>query len=902
MKTLYLVDGSAYFFRAYFALPPMSNSKGQPTNAIFGFSSMLNKLIKEKKPEYFAIIFDTKEKTFRDELYKDYKANRKEMPDDLSQQIPFIRKVVDALNILSIEKSGYEADDLIAAIVHQFKSAKKEKDLKIIIVSSDKDLMQLVTKDVVLYDPAHIKGPKTYDESGVLEKFGVNPVQVRDLLALMGDSSDNVPGVPGVGPKTATDLIKKYGSLENVLAHIDEITKPALKNNLIQHRSDAELSLKLVTLEIDVGEQYSMDQFNYNGPDNDKVVDLFRELEFSRLLKDLDIKRSVEKANDSDVGRKGYTSIVDLKTWGEWVEKINQIKSVAVDTETNSLDAINAKLVGVSLALKIDGKYEAAYMPLRHDKAVVPTQLDISTIKKELKEILETEKIKKVAQNIKYDYLVFKGEGITVKGVEDDTMLISYCLNPSAQHNLDAMTLKYLNHQNISFQEVVGKGASQVTFDKIPLEKATPYAAEDAEVTLRISEILKEEISKDKDLENLYKEIELPLASLLAEMELRGVKINRPYLKKLDVEFTKECGEIEKEIYKLAKEEFNINSSQQLQTILFEKLALPPVKRTKSGYSTDSEVLETLAPIHPLPNLIVQYRERTKLKSTYVDALLALSDSKDRVHTSYNQTVAATGRLSSSNPNIQNIPIRSELGKKIRSAFITEPGWVLIGADYNQVELRILAHIADDKELIKAFKNKHDIHTATAGEIFGVTYDKVTEEQRRQAKTMNFGIIYGISPFGLSKQLSISQEKAKAYIDKYFEKYSAVKRFMDETILKAKENGYVTTLFGRRRYLPDLNSKNHAVRSFAERMAINSPIQGTAADIIKVAMLKVADRITSEKLDAHLILQVHDELVIEAPTNETESVTNILKEEMGSVLKIEVPLEVSINVGKNWGE
>lgn len=899
MDKLFLVDGSAYFFRAYYALPPLSTSKGEPTNAIFGFSSMLHKLIREKKPKYLAIVFDSKEATFRDEIYEDYKANRKEMPDDLAAQIPYIKRVVEAFKIPVVEKPRFEADDLIASIVHQL---AKEKDLEIVVVSSDKDLMQLVNPKVVLYDPAHIKGPKTYDKDAVKEKFGVDPQQVRDLLALMGDSSDNIPGVPGVGPKTAAELINRYSSVENLYSHLGEIKKPALKKNLEDYRGDAELSLKLVTLERDVGEGFKLAKFLYAGPDNDMVVDLFRELEFNRLLKDLEVKRSAAKSESSDVKRGDYTSITDTKMLAEWVKKIEGCERFAVDTETDSVNPVKARLVGVSIALKVGSQIEAAYMPLRHKSDVVPKQVPVEEGVRLLKRVLENGKIKKVAQNIKFDYLVFKGDGITVRGIDDDTMLISYCLNPSSQHNLDALTLYYLNHQNISFHEVVGKGASQITFDMVPLERATPYAAEDADVTLRLSEVLGSELSKDPELERLYRDIELPLAPLLAEMELRGVKIDRTYLKRLQQELGGEVEKYQEKIEELVGEKVNVNSNQQLQTILFDKLGLPSVKRTKSGYSTDSEVLETLAPLHPLPRLIIQYREVSKLKSTYVDSLLKLADEHDRVHTSYNQTIAATGRLSSSNPNLQNIPIRTELGKKIRQAFITEPGWCLLSADYNQVELRLLAHIANDKELIKAFKNNHDIHTSTAAEIFGVGYDKVTEEQRREAKAMNFGIIYGISPFGLSRQLSISQDKAKQYIDRYFERYSAVKEYIEAAVKSAGENGFVKTMFGRRRYLPELHSKNPAVRSFAERIAINSPIQGTAADIIKAAMLKIVERFSRDGLKARLILQVHDELIAEVPKEEIERVKSIIQDEMSGVMKLSVPLNVSIGVGKSWAD
>lgn len=543
---------------------------------------------------------------------------------------------------------------------------------------------------------------------------------------------------------------------------------------------------------------------------------------------------------------------------------------------------------------------EAAYIPLRHDKDVVKEQVPFEEGMGLLKSIIEDTYIKKVGQHLKYDYTILKREGITIGGVEDDTMLISYCLNPSSQHNLDAMALTHLDHQNISFQEVAGKGASKKTFNQIPLETATPYAAEDAEVTLRIADHLLVELKENKKLEQLYREIELPLIQVLAEMEIRGCKVNRDQLKKFQKEFGEELEALKKKIYKEAGEEFNINSNKQLQQILFEKLGLPPVKRTKSGYSTDSEVLSVLAPQHPIPNLILQYRELSKLKSTYVDALLQLADENDRVHTSYNQSVAATGRLSSSSPNLQNIPIRTELGKKIRELFITENGWSLVAADYGQIELRILADISGDKKLKEAFQKGIDIHTMTAAQVFGVEPIEVNEEMRRQAKAINFGIIYGISPFGLSKQLEISQKKAKDYIDAYFEKYSGVKKFIENVISDAKKNGFVTTLMGRIRYLPDLHSRNPAVRNFAERTAMNSPIQGTAADFIKIAMLKVADRIEKEKLKAHLILQVHDELIIEAPDDEIEMVKSILQREMESVAKLSVPLEVSIGIGKNW--
>ncbi|MFC2074894.1 DNA polymerase I [Bdellovibrionota bacterium] len=897
MKKLFLVDGSAYFFRAYYALPPMSTSKGLPSSAIYGFANMLLKLIKDHSPEYLAMVFDSKEPTFREEIFSDYKANRGEMPDELSEQIPYIKKVVDAFQVSTVEKAGFEADDLIAALVDQL----KEKDLEIVIVSSDKDLMQLVDPSVIMYDPMP-KKEKYYDVKAVEEKWGVPPEKVADILALMGDSSDNIPGVPGVGPKTATKLINEHGSLKGLLSNLSKIKKESLRKKLTENVEQAELSYKLVTLETDVGENFKLTDFNYPGVDNDQVVELFRELEFSRLLKGLDIKRSEEKAKESVVQHKDYVSIMDEKTLDQWISNLERAGRFAVDTETDALDPLEAKLVGISFAFEDKKGIQAAYLPLRHDSSVVPNQLDLKKTLEKLKPLLESEKTKKICQHLKYDYLIFKNEGITLKGLEDDTMLISYCLNPSSQHGLDSMALRYLDHQNISYEEVAGKGKSQVTFDKVPLDKATPYAAEDAEVTLRLSQILSEELSENAKLEELYRNIELPLAALLAEMEECGFKVDVPFLTGLQKEFEDNLSSIEKKIYREAGEEFNINSNKQLQTILFDKLGLPFVKRTKSGFSTDSEVLNILAQQHALAELLLQYRELSKLKSTYIDSLIELADENSRVHTSYNQVVTATGRLSSSSPNLQNIPIRTEMGIRLREAFITEPGWSLISADYSQVELRILAHLSHDKELIKAFQEGVDIHTSTAAQVFGVTPLEVNADMRRLAKAINFGIIYGISPFGLSKQLEISQTKAKEYIDSYFALYKGVKKFLEQTIEEAKENGFVTTLMGRLRYLPDLYSKNPAIRGFAERTAMNSPMQGTAADLIKLAMLRTDEKIKSKKLKARLILQVHDELILEAPKEELEQVVEITKDSMEKVMPLSVPLEVSISVGKNWRE
>lgn len=889
---MYLIDGSSYIFRAFFGIRQfLSNSKGLPTNAIYGFATMLLKIIREKKPEYLAIVFDTKEKNFRHKLYNEYKANRPEVPDELKPQFPYIFDLVKAFNIVSLQQEGFEADDIIGTLCKK----AEEKEFEVIIVSGDKDMMQLITPNIKMLDT--LKN-KTFGIQEVKEKFGVEPKQVIEVMGLMGDSSDNIPGVPGIGPKTAAALIQEYGSIEQLLKNIGQIKKTSLKNKLSEYTEQARLSKKLCAIYTNVNLSVSIEDMKVKELKPEKLIPLFKELEFASLLKDF--------LPSSFIPKPGFGNEKEYKTIFNEIELdkiVNQVKNagfVSIDLETTSKFPIDAEIVGISISVN---KNEAYYVPVSHVYSGVPDQLNREEVLKKLKPVLENKKIKKIGQNIKYEIIVFKKAGIELQNIYFDTMIASYLINPSKHnHNLEDIALEYLNHRMTTYKEVAGSGSKEIGFHEVDIETATNYSGEDADITLQLSNELLPILEKDA-LVNLMNKIELPLAEVLAEMEMNGVKINNEFLKEMSEYLKREKTLSMQKIYDMAGEEFNINSPKQLSKILFEKFKLPALKKTKTGYSTDTSVLEQLAVDYPLPLEIISYRQLSKLKSTYVDALPLLINKKTgRIHTSFNQTVTATGRLSSSDPNLQNIPIRTELGRKIREAFIAEKNNLLLSADYSQVELRILAHLSEDKALLEAFKKGEDIHAQTAIKIFNVSPDRVDPNMRRMAKAVNFGIIYGISPFGLSKNIGVSQKEAKEFIEYYFDLYKGVKKYLEQTIIDARKNGYVTTILNRRRFLPELTSNNKHMRGFAERMAVNTPVQGSAADLIKIAMINISKKLKDKNLKSKLILQVHDELVFEIPEEEKEVMSGLVKKEMEGVMELKVPLTVDVAVGKNWGK
>jgi len=886
-RILYLIDGSAYIYRAYHAIRNLTNSKGLPTNAAFGFTRILMKLIEDRSPEYVVMFFDAKGPTFRHEIYQDYKANRPPMPEDLSIQIPYIKEITHGFNIPVIEMEGFEADDLIGTFRHQAEKA----GFFVVMVTGDKDFVQLVTDNAVIWDPMK---EKTIDIKTVRDDFGVEPYQMIDVMALSGDASDNVPGVPGIGPKTALSLIKTFGSVERLYERVHTITKKKQHENLVQYKEQAFMSKKLVTINIDVPFPFNPENFNYKTPDNTRLSKLFKNLEF-RQLQQAFPKRS-------DLSNKNYHAIYDMLAFFDLIGRLKKAEMFAMDTETTSKDPMKANLVGLSFSMKPD---EAFYIPCAHDYPEVPAQLELKKVLSQLKPVLENPDVKKIGQNIKYDWMVLKRHGINLDGVIFDTMLASYLINPSKRaHNLDQIALDFLDHKTMTYKEIAGKGKKNVSFAEIPLEKAVPYSCEDADITLMAYHVLMPLID-NTDLMELYNNVELPLVPVLMDMEMTGVCVDKEKLMDLSKSFEHQLERLESMIYSISGEEFNIRSSQQLGRILFEKLKLPVQKKTrkKTGYSTDVNVLTALSDKHELPELILRHRTLAKLKSTYTDALLDLIHPETgRIHTSYNQTVTATGRLSSSDPNLQNIPIRTDEGMEIRKAFVPRKDWIMVSADYSQIELRILAHYADDDILIKAFKNDEDIHTRTATEVFQVFPSFVTSELRRQAKVINFGIVYGMSPYGLSKELGISRKMAKTYIDNYFARYKGVKRFVDQTIGDARKTKQTSTLLGRIRLLPDINSPNKIVREFAERTAINTPVQGTAADLIKLAMIRVDAAFRDGSLDSAMLLSVHDEIVFEVPPEELASVKVLVKEIMEGIWNLKVPLKVNLASGDNWAE
>ncbi|MBC2694204.1 MAG: DNA polymerase I [Desulfobacteraceae bacterium] len=886
-KTIYLIDGSAYIYRAYHAIRGLSNSKGFPTNAVLGFTKMLLKLIEDRNPEYAGMFFDVKGPTFRHEMFDAYKANRPPMPEDLSIQIPYIKDITKGFNIPVVEMSGYEADDLIGTL------ARKAEDagFSVIMVTGDKDFMQLVTKNSIVWDPMK---EKTIDSDFIKNTYGLEPAQMVDVMGLSGDSADNIPGVPGIGPKTAVSLIKTFGSIELLYEQVDAIKKKKQHENLVRYKEQALLSRELVRINDNVPLSFTPEDFKYRAPDSAVLSGLFKKLEFRQLQQSV-IKRT-------DLSNKKYKAVLSIDELSDLVMILEASGLFALDTETTSKDPMAADLVGLSFSVKAD---EAFYIPCAHEYKDAPKQLKLDEVLKRLKPVLENHKIKKIGQNIKYDWIVLSRHGINLSGVIFDTMLASYLINPSKRaHNLDQIALDFLDHKTISYEEVAGKGKKASCFSKVPLEKAVPYACEDADITLMAYNILMPML-KDMGLKELFEKVEMPLVPVLMKMEMTGINVDREKLMVLSKLFENQLDQLESSIYSIAGEEFNIRSSQQLGKILFAKLKLPVQKKTKkkTGYSTDVDVLEVLAEQHELPALILRHRTLAKLKSTYADALIELANPETgRIHTSYNQTVTATGRLSSSEPNLQNIPIRTDEGREIRKAFIPRKGWHLLAADYSQIELRILAHYSDDKILIKAFKEDEDIHLRTASEVFQVFPSFITSELRQQAKVINFGIVYGMSPYGLSKELGISRKMAKTYINNYFTRYSGVKQFIDEKINEARRTKTTSTLLGRVRFLPDINSSNKNLREFAERTSINTPIQGTAADLIKIAMITVDSVFTERGLKSAMLLSVHDEIVFEVPPDELDAVRSLVKDIMEGVWDLKVPLKVNMAVGENWAE
>ena len=887
-KTFYLVDGSSYIFRAFFGVRQLSTSKGFPTNALYGFINMLQKVIREEKPDYLVVAFDSPDKTFRHKIYPDYKANREAPPEELAKQFPYFEPLVQAYGLSSVRRPGFEADDIIGTL------AKKgiQEGLEVVIVSGDKDMMQLISPNVYMLDT--MKNKKFMDKE-VVEKFGVQADKVVEVMGLMGDSSDHVPGVAGIGPKIAAELIQKFGSIESLYKRINEVEKKKVKEKLEHDKENAFMSRELVSIDTEMDLEFNSDLMKPGKIDSAKLKKMFEEFEFVSFLEGM----QGEVTNSLKIDRSGYKTILTEKSFNDLIKSLVKKKSFVFDVETTNKRPVWARMVGISFSFE---EGNACYLPLVHRYLGSPDQLELKTVCEKLKPIFEDKRIKKCGHNIKYDLIVMANEGIALDGVGFDTMIASYLLNPSSRgHGLDALTMEYFGHKNLTYKEIVGTGNREIGFDEVEVNRATEYAAEDSDMTWRLKGKLQPQL-KDSTLK-LYKEIELPLLEVLAEIELNGVYVDRKHLTELSSKIDKQLLRLEKDIYVLADEEFNINSPKQLSVILFEKLKLPVVKKTKTGYSTDVSVLELLAAEHILPKQILSYRQLAKLKSTYVDALpREIFKNTGRVHTSFNQTVAATGRLSSSNPNLQNIPIRSDMGKEIRKAFTAEGDNMLLSADYSQIELRLLAHLSKDRALKDAFDKGEDIHARTAADIFGSSLDKVDENSRRMAKAVNFGIIYGLSAFGLSRQLNISRKDAKDFIDQYFLLYSKVRRFMDNTIAEARECGYTLTMFNRRRYLPDLKSDNRQIRESAERVAINSPIQGSAADLIKVAMIRLSRNLKKMKLNSKMILQVHDELVFECPVREKKEIESLVRKEMEEACTLSVPLVVDIGWGKNWNE
>ena len=922
---LVLVDGSSYLYRAFHAFPPLTNSAGEPTGAMYGVLNMLKSLISQVQPSHIAVVFDAKGKTFRDEMFEQYKSHRPPMPDDLRKQIQPLHDIIRALGIPLLVIEGVEADDVIGTLA----VAASKANQKVLISTGDKDMAQLVDDNIMLINTMN---NTLLDRDAVIEKYGIPPELIIDYLALMGDSADNIPGVAGVGEKTALGLLQGIGSMAEIYANLDKVAELPIRgakklgDKLLAEKEMADLSYRLATIKTDVDLDITPEQLTLGASNNDQLTEYFGRYEFKRWLNEvmngadsitnnneqptkinhyqatpaLAQDNSEEALPTIQIDRSRYETLLTEADLNRWVDKLKQAKLFALDTETDNLDYMAANLVGISFALE---NGEAAYLPLQLDYLGAPKTLEKTTALALLKPVLENPAIQKVGQNFKYDLTIFARNGIDVQGVAFDTMLESYVLNSTGRHNMDDLAKRYLGHQTISFEEIAGKGKNQLTFNQIPLEQAAEYAAEDADVTMKLQQVLWEKLSKEPTLEKLFKEMELPLLGVLSRMERCGVLIDSDALFLQSNEIANRLSELEEQAYILAGQPFNLASTKQLQEILFDKLGLPVIQKTPKGApSTNEEVLEELAFSHELPKVLVEHRGLSKLKSTYTDKLPQMVNPQTgRVHTSYHQAVTATGRLSSSDPNLQNIPIRNEEGRRIRQAFIAREGFTVVAADYSQIELRIMAHLSQDQGLINAFTQGKDIHRSTAAEIFGVALDEVTSEQRRNAKAINFGLIYGMSAFGLSRQLGIGRADAQSYMDLYFKRYPGVQIFMHDIREKAKAQGYVETLFGRRLYLPDINSSNAMRRKGAERVAINAPMQGTAADIIKRAMIQLDQKLQNDP-DIAMIMQVHDELVFEVRSEKVAFYSELIKTQMESAADLVVPLIVEVGQGTNWDE
>ncbi len=917
---LILVDGSSYLYRAYHALPPLTNSKGVPTGAVKGVINMMRRLLKDYPESTVVVVFDAKGKTFRDDIYSDYKAQRPPMPDDLRVQIEPIHNIIKAMGLPMLIIDGVEADDVIGTLAVQATAAEQP----VIISTGDKDIAQLVNEHITLINTMN---NSTLDREGVIEKFGIPPELIIDYLALLGDKSDNIPGVPGVGEKTALGLLQGIGGLDDIYARLDEVSGLAFRGaktmspKLEEHRELAYLSYLLATIKTDVEMPLQIGELENGEPDQVQLLSLFRDMEFKTWVEEATTEsagNSAQSKPDTQAEEsqateavaetvreeinKDYQTVLTEADFDIWIDKIKAAELVAVDTETTSLDYMRAQLVGISLAV---APGEAAYIPFGHDYMGAPEQLSQEFVLEKIKPLLEDASIAKVGQNLKYDMSVLAQHGIDLRGVAFDTMLESYVLDSVAtRHDMDSLALKYLDEETIKFSDVAGKGAAQITFNQVSLEEAGPYASEDADITLRLHNKLWPQVSAEATLTKVFDEIELPLIPVLSRIERTGALVDDTLLFQQSQELSERLAELETQAWALAGQQFNLASPKQLGEILFEKLEIPILKKTAKGApSTKEEVLQELALDYPLPKVLLEHRGLAKLKSTYTDKLpVMINPETGRIHTSYHQAGTATGRLSSSDPNLQNIPIRTAEGRRVRQAFIAKPGCVLVAADYSQVELRIMAHLSEDPSLLAAFNAGQDIHRATAAEVFAVEPEAVTTEQRRSAKAINFGLIYGMSAFGLARQLGINRKQAAEYIELYFARYPGVQNYMNNIRYTAAENGFVETFFGRRLYLPEINSRNGMRRQAAERTAINAPMQGTAADIIKRAMISVDDWLQSSELQSRMIMQVHDELVLEVPESELEVVKQGLIERMESAAELLVPLVVDVGVGDNWDE
>lgn len=874
---LYLIDGNSYLYRAFYAIRGLQNSKGFPTNAIYGFTNMLLKIIREKRPDCLAVSFDSPVPTDRHRLFEAYKAQRPETPGDLIRQIPYVRKIIDAFNIKIFEISGYEADDILCTI------AKKasEKGVDVFIVTADKDMLQVINKRIKIYDPVK---DRILDSEYVRDRFGILPERIPELMALAGDSVDNIPGVKGIGEKTARDLLMEFVNLDDLLQQTERIKKERLRNLIRDNIDLIKLSRELAIIRQDVPLEFELSELAVKEPNWQDLLILFRDLEFISLMKLIPSSRIMRE----------YETILEIERLESLVSEI--VSPFSIDIETTGRDILRDNIVGIALYAD---KGRACYIPLGHSYEGV-RQIDKGDCLRVLKGVLENKDLPKIGHNLKFDISFLKREGIQVSGMVYDTMIASYLLNPNRpNHNLEEVAFEYLSYRKKTFPEVIGKRSS---FADVPIEEATTYAAEDAALAYELKKILFQRL-KDEGLDWSYRNIEMPLIDVLIDMEMAGFMIDVEILRVMSKEIERELESIQRRIYFLAGEEFNINSPKQLSRVLFQSLGLKPGKRTKTGFSTELSVLEELAEFHELPGEILNFRSLSKLKSTYTDVLPYLVNPvTGRVHTTFNQTITATGRLSSSEPNLQNIPVRGEWGKRIREAFIAGPDNLLLSADYSQIELRILAHLSQDRNLINAFLSNTDIHASTASELFNMNLENITQDMRRVAKTVNFGVVYGISPFGLSHALNLSREEAKRYIESYFERHKGVRDYIGKVLKEASEHGFVRTMFGRKRPIPELKSKNLSMRQLGERLAINSPIQGTAADIIKIAMINIWRVIRQKGLKTRMILQVHDELVFEVPEDEIGVVAKIVKDEMEGVIDLAVPLKIEMGIGKNWAE